>query len=672
MEGLPTLAHSLSVEQISYLLQGMNVDAASCIVIHPTEATVMSFDMLSGTKRFMFSDGRSYFTDVLKSLSLNRVIENTIVRAFFDSYTAKEALSDWNRMDKDTRSLFQKQIAIYSLFISDIKRMLKRTLEETMYSLHHTCNIAQRTLMEALHFHAVLNMVPCKPVTRPPMGKRKRPIVCPLTTNTYLYEHYISQACKETGREVSMTHSVPPQEDTVIIYNRASKKALAFLYEGGRLSPLEIVFFGALSHETFTRRESHHHVQTHSLCETVIPLERYLHWMESTHMKVLKDLAFRSTVIMQNLEDGDASLPKKSKHQKDDSGTESIVDSCIAQHMKEYKQGIADHWQPVQRVIKELASGSLLAEHVPLGGHHVSDADINSGTNVDAFGNVGPDASASVLRHVHELQSRRGPLGGRNVETSLAHIESDTSKLQKDFINQQKINISLHRAMSTYEQTHSVMFRRNEALMEQLVTSKNSHGMQTRALAKVQEDLVASQANLQHIRSAMAIPRDESNRGQNGSTISGLRTNLLVDVENQDDYSAELCGRKDTGSIRYVNVSESSNTKVRYLNANFVVPPVDPNIREVARKAWESEVRSRFFLRDHVHPSTGALIERQPSYDTTAVFIGGFCRQFMDFRMLGRVVFDWNFMSQTDTVEHIFTCESEGSAIHLLNIADGI
>ena len=667
---MPTLAHSLSVEQILHLLQNRKVDAANCIIIHPTDDTVMSFDMLSGTKRFMFSDGRSYFTDVLKSLSLNRVIESTIVRSFFDSYTAKQVLSDWNRMDNDTRSLFQKQIAMSRLFIGDIKRMLKSALEDTMYSLHQTCNIAQRTLIEAMHFHAVLNMVPCKPVTHQHLEKGKKQIAPPLPITTYSYEHHIAHACMETERGVCMTHSVPPQEDTVIVYNRASKKASAFLYEEGELSPLEVIFFGALSHETFTRRGSQRHVQTHSLCENVLPLERYLHGIESTHMKVLKDLAFRSTIIMQNLDDVDAPLPKKSKHHKDDSGVASMADSCIAQHMKEYRQGLTDNWQPVQRVIKEIASGSRLAENVPLSGHNVTVEDLNRGTNTDAFGNVGPEASSNVLRLVHGLQRKRGPLGGREVESSLAHIESDTSKLQKDFIKQQETTISLQRALSTYERTHAVVCGRNEALMEELLISKSSHGIQTRAMTKTQEDLAAAQAQLQHIRSTLVIPQTEPNNRQDDSTGTGLRANVLVDVENQDDYNAELSGRKDSSSIRYVNVSDCGDTRVRYLNANFAVPPVDPNIREAARKAWGIEVRSRFFLRDYVHPSTGTLIERQPSYDTTAVYLGGFCRQFMNFRMLGRVVFDWNFMSQKDTVEHMFTCESEGAAIHLLNMVD--
>lgn len=630
----------------------------------------MSFDMLRGTKRFMFSDGRSYLTDVLKSLSLNRVIEGTIVRSFFDSYTAKQALSDWHMMDNEIRSLFQKKISLYRVFISDIKRMLKRALEETMYSLHQTCNIAQRTLIEALHFHAVLNMVPCKPVPQEQLVERKTQYVPPVTINTYSYEHSIAQACMETVRGVHMTHSVPPQEDTVIVYNRTSKKILAFFYEEATLCPLEVVFFGPVSHETFTRRERNHHVQTHSLCEAVLPLERYLHGMESTHMKVQKDLAFRSTVIIQNLEDGDAPVTKKCKQHKEEGGTGSKVDSFIAQQLKEYKQGMAQHWQPVDMAIKEIASGSRLAEHVPLGGHTVTEADLNSGTTVDAFGNVEHGASSQVLRRVNQLQSRRGPLGGRDVETSLAHIESDTSKLQKDFFKQQKINISLHRALATYEQTRGVLCGRNEALMEQLLTSKNSHDMQTRALTKVQDDLLAAEANLHHIRGTMSVTQTQNNKEQTDSTTTGLHANVLVDVENQDDYNAEISGRKDPSSIRYVNVSNAANTKLRFLNANFAVPPLDPNIREAARKAWESEVRSRFFLRDYVHPSTGSPIERQPSYDTTAVYIGGFCRQFMGFRMLGRVVFDWNFMSQADTVEHIFLCESEGTAIHLLGMMD--
>jgi hypothetical protein len=374
-------AHSLSVRQISDLLENAKVDTTNCILMHPTEDTVLSFDMVNGNKRFMFSDGRSYFADVLKRLSLNRVIESTIVRSFFDSYTAKEALSDWNKMNSDTRSLFQKDSSpddkesgrtdIYRFFTSDIKRMMKRAVEQTMYSIDATCNIAQRTLIKALHFHAVLNMVPCKPVVQWQAAKLKTRLqpVSSMPFTGYVYEHRIAQACMETERGVHMTHSVLSQEDTVIVFDSATKRVMAFLFDGGKLSPLEVIFFGGASHDTFTRRGGHPLVQTHSLCETVLPLEKYLHEMETAHMKVLKELAFRSTVIIQNAQDSEGPVAKNSKTDTEDTNRNTSTDPYVVRAVKEYKKEIDDYWRTVSTTIKEVAAGSTSAAHVPLGGY---------------------------------------------------------------------------------------------------------------------------------------------------------------------------------------------------------------------------------------------------------------------------------------------------------------
>lgn len=671
MEKLPTFAHELSVDQISELLTSAKLDATKCILMHPTKDTVLSFDMLSGNKRFMFSDGHSYFTEVLKSLSLNRVIESTMVRSFFDCYTAKEALSDWKKMDNETRSLFQKDsspIGLYRLFISDIKRMMKGAVEKTMCSVQAMCDLAQRTLIQALHFQAVLNMIPSKPVIQQQGGSIDNQS-CPLSsppTSGYAYEHRIAQSCIETGSNVRMTRFVPAQEDTIVIFNTVTKEALGFLYEEGKLSQLEVVFLGAVSHETLTRRQDQPLVRTHSLCETVIHLERYLHEMESTHMKVMKDLAFRSTVIIQDAEDCDEHLAKKRKADKYDSTGDGSLDPYVVQSLKEYNKGMNEHLLAAHRATKEITNGSRFADQVPLTGRNVSDAELRTNTSVDVLGNIVTEEGTNVMGLVRDLQSQQAPLGGRSLESSLAYIESGTNKLNKEFIRQQQNLLSLKRALTFAEKTHSVLLQRNTELFQNLVKSRKSCDDEKNRLLEVQADLDSAQSSLRHIRSTMHVP-EENTSSTGDHCTTGLRQNVLVDEANQDDYNTDFTPPNGTGSIRYVNLSDSTDKKLRYLNANFSIPPLDRNLRDTARKVWESEVKSRFFLRDHVFSSTGNPIERQPSYDTTAVYLGGFCKQFMNFYMKGRVVFDSIFMSKTDTVEHIFACESEGTAIDMMN-----
>ena len=661
-----TCVHDLTLSQISDFLTAAKIDVTNCTLLHPTEDTVLSFDMLSGNKRFMFSDGRSYFTDVLKSLSLRRVIESTIVRSFFDAYTAKDALSDWKKLVKDTQSLFQKDSCpadLYNLFTSDTRRMLKAGVEQTMYSIDTTCNKAQRTLIQALHFHAVLNMVPCMEVVQQ-QDKKLKMSQAGITkvSNRYSYEHHIAQACMKTEHGVHLTHSVPPQEDTVVVFDFAAKKPLAFVYEGGKISQLEVMFFGGASGETFTRR-GRNLVQTHSLCETVIQLEKYLHEMETMHMKVLKDVAFRSTVIAQNADDCEGHTTKKIKLDEETSNRQT--DPYVANIIEEYKKEIGDTWQTVTKTIKEIAEGSTSAAQVPLNGRNVTEQDLKSGMNVNVVGNIITEDGINVLSLVQELKNKQGPLGGRALDTSLAHIESGTTKLQKEFVKQHQNNIALRRAMTVWQKTHSLVCKRNGELLTDLVTSKRCHTMQTRTMTKLQSELDATKADLHRIASTMAVPRDSPDSDQNNRLR--LQVNGTIDVKNQDHYNADTSQQNDTHCIRYVNVSDFSDKRLRYLNANFCVPPVDESIREATRKAWESEVKSRYFLRDHVYSSTGNHMERQPSYDTTSVYIGEFCKKFMDFRVMGRVVFDSNFNSKTDIIDYMFACEFEGSAIDVVN-----
>lgn len=664
-------AHELSVNKISELLTYAKVDTTKCILMHPTDDTILSFDMLSGNKRFMFSDGRSYFTDILQILSLNRIIECAIIRCFFDSYTGKDALSDRKKMDNETRFLFKTDkthLDLHRLFISDIKRMMRRGMEKTMYSIQDTCNVAQRTLIQALHFNAVLNMVPCKSVI-PKEGEqsKKRPQnVTAISTTGYAYEHYIAQACMTMGQDVHMTHSMPPQEDTIVIFDTTTKKASAFLYEQGKLHPLKVFFFGAVSHETFTRRQHMPFVQTHSLCENVIPLERYLHEMESMHMKVVKELAFRSTVIVQNAEDCEGHIAKKSRIDNNDNSADGDAKAYIANATNTFKKDIDSCLQPLQGAIQTIANGSKMAEHVPLSGRNVTEAEIKNSTTVDAFGNNVSADSASVLKLVHDLQSKHGPIGGRDVDKSLAYIESGTSNLQRTLTKQQEHNLSLNRALAVSQRTHSTMCYRNKELVKELLTEQNSNRVQTRQMSRMQMELDAAQANIEHMRRKMPLEEEETCKRGGSSDIS-LRVNCPVDAENNNDYNVDLSQANNMRSIRYVNVSDSTENRMRYLNANFSVPPVDKDIREAARKAWENEVKSRFFLRDHVYTSTGNQIERQPSPDTTSVYIGEFCTQFMGFRMMGRIALDSSFWSKVDTVEHMFACESDGTAIDLVN-----
>lgn len=671
MEKQATFAHELSVNEISTLLTSAGLDATKCILMHPTKDTLLSFDMLSGNKRFMFSGGQSYFTEILKSLSLSRVIESTMVRSFFDCYTAKEALSDWKKMDNDTRSLFQKDsspIGLHRLFIGDIKRMMKGAVEETMYSIQAMCDVAQQTLIQALHFQAVLNMIPCKGVIQQQSATiDNHSLSLPSKpTSGYAYERCIAQACIETGRNVHMTHSVPPQEDTIIIFDTVTKIARGFLYEEGKLSPLEVVFLGPVSHETLTRRQDQPLVRTHSLCETLIHLERYLHGMESTHMKVMKDLAFRSTVIIQDAEDCEGHIAKKRKNDNDDKPGERSIDPYVVRSLEEYSKELNDQWQPVHKAIKEIGNGSMLAEHVPLTGRAVSDAEIGTGTSVDVFGNLVTEDGTNVLRLVQDLQSRQAPLGGSDVEKKLAYIESSSAKLQKEFYKQQERLLCLRRALTCSEKTHSILIKRNQTLLNDLLIEKRCHTDEKNRTCKVQADLDAAQASLRHLRSTMHVQQEKID-GTGDNSTAGISVNVLVDEENHDNYNADFTPPNGTGSIRYVNLSDSTDKRLRYLNANFSIPPLDRDLRDTARKAWESEVKARFFLRDHVFSSTGNPLERQPSYDTTGVYLGGFCKQFMNFQIKGRVVFDSVFMSKTDTVEHMFGCESEGTAIDMVN-----
>lgn len=670
-----TCVHGLSVKQIMDLLTEAKVETASCILMHPTEDSVLSFDMVNGNKRFMFSEGRTYFAEVLKSLSLNRVIESTIIRSFFDSYTAKEALSDWNKMVRDTQTLFGKDsrtdatsasLDLYRFFTSDIKRMMKRAVEQTMYSLSTICNTAQQTLIKALHFHAVLNMVPRKPLIQEEGVKCKKQPVPIISSSSYIYEHHIAQACMEMEHCLKMTHSVQSQEDTIIVFNSATKRALAFLYQDGKLCPLELVFFGDASQEMFTRRASQPFVQTHSLCETVLPLERYLHGMETAHMKVLKELSFRSTVVIQNAEGSEGPTAKKSKMDNEERQGTLSTDPYVVQSVKEYKNEIDAYWQMVSKTLKEVAGGSTTTAHVPLWGRDVTEEEMKNAMDIDGVGNIITEDGTNIMRLVQDLQSRQGPLSGRAVDTSLAYIESGTSKLQKELVKQQRNNAALRHALTAWQKTHSVLCGRNEALMTELLTSKRSHTMQTRTLSKLQAELDAAKQDLRHVRSTMVVPEEETDSDQ-GKSKHDMIVNVVVDNENQNDYNADQSQQNGTRTIRYVNLSDSSDNKLRYLNANFSVPPVDQSIRESARKAWESEVRTRFFLRDYVFSPTGNHMERQPSYDTTSVYIGGFCKQFMNFRVMGRVVFDSSFTSQTDTLEHMFACESEGTAVDLVN-----
>lgn len=655
--------HDLTVNEISHLLSA-KVNVTNCTLMHPTEDTVLSFDMLSGNKRYMFSDGRSYFTDVLKSLSLKRVIEGTMIRSFFDSYTAEQALSDWNKMDQETRSLFQKDNSpseLYRLFTSDIKRMLKRAVEQTMYSIDTTCNHAQRTFIQSLYYYAVLNMVPRMPVVKPKENLKNAQ--SDHSTTGYIYEEHIAHACLNTKSGVHLTHLVPPQEDSVIVFDFVAKRPFAFLYENGNMSPLDIVFFGGTSYETFTRRGSRL-VQTHSLCETVIHLEKYLHGMESTHMKVLKELAFRSTVILQNAEDCEGHVPKKSKVDRVASDENNSVDPYVVQSIKDYKREIGDYWQMVSKTIKEITDGSIVAAEIPLQANNASETQQKSDMSITAMGNIVTGDGTNVMKLVQDLQSKQGPLGGPNLAESLAYIESGTSKLQRDFLKQQQKNLALRRGMVAWQKSHTVVCKRNEALMTQLLDSKGSHSMQTRAMTKLQLELDSAKSDLQRIRGTMTLPEKENN--QKASDNSILSVNAMMHARKNDDYDNDT-QQNSTHSIRYVNVSDSDDKKLRYLNANFTVPPVDESIRETAKNAWESEVRSIFFLRDHVYSLTGNHMQRQPSFDTTSVYLGGFCRQFMDFQMTGRVVFDSDFTSKTDTLEYMFACELEGSAIDLVN-----
>jgi hypothetical protein len=669
-----TCVEDLTLGQLSDLLVSAKIDVNSCILIHPIEETVLSFDMLNGNKQFMFSEGRSYFTDVLKCLSLRRVIENTIVRSFFDSYTGKEALSDWNKMDKDTRSLFRKNSSptnFYQLFIRDIKRIMKGAVEQTMYSIDTICNTAQQTLTQALHFHAVLNMVPCMPVTEQREGKREqsRPVSTKSST-AYFYERHISQACAETESAVHMTHLVPPHEDTVIVFDRVTKKVLAFLCEGRKLSPLDVVFFGGVSHETFTR--GRHTLQTHSLCETIIPLEKYLHEMESTRMKVLKEVGFRTTVIIQNADDYEGPIAKKKKvDQTERTGYESI-DPHVAQSIKEYKKEIRDHWGAVSKCIEEIADGSVLAAPLPLNGRDVTEGEEGPNINVPAFGNAIAEDSTNVLKRVQDLQRRQGPLGGPSVDVSLAYIENGTARLQKAALKQQHNNFALRRAMTAWQKSYSNVCEKNQELAAKLASTQHAYTMQTRTMSTVLTELDATKAGLRHLKNMVVIPEDRPDLDGNYKLNTGLRVNAVgVNGGGHGDYNVEISEQNNINSVRYVNVSDFGEKSSRYLNANFAIPPVDESIKGAARNAWENEVKSRFFLRDHLYSVTGNHIERQPSFDTTSVYLGGFCKQFMNFRIMGRVVFDSDFISKTDALDYMFTRESEGSAIDLVNGMQG-
>lgn len=658
MEKSITCVHSLTTSQIKQLLQDANVRTGNCVLLHPTADTLVSFDMIKGNKKYMFSDGQSYFEDVLKSLSLKKVIEKTIIRSFLDTYTPKEAVSDWKKMEKDMSSLLsQEKDTLYKFFLCDINRFMRRAVQETMHSIDKICKIAQRTLKDALFYHAVLNLVPCKAVEeRKKVGKGRHLIVA----RSYAYEKHIAEVCKKTEDRICMTQTVPPQEDCVIIYDYEVKGVKAFLYDKEKLVPLNVVFFCGVSHESFTRRATHPYIQTHSLCETVLPLEMYLHSMISTRMKVLKDLGFRNTVIIQNLDDSgnsyDDSLTKNSKGDK--SGNQyNFSEKSIEDAVKAYRREINETWSSMVKAMKDANKAPYMDGEIDISSeHNTMSGDIVNNTLSLEGNDIG------VL--VRKMMKANVPLHGNDRDRNLAYIQSAADKSRQDYLRLLHNNHSMRNALAASEQAIRIWRSRNVELYEKLTTLGNSHSMQTRAMSKLQQKLEETSNDLKHMRSLQSVPNEESSDA--GQSVC-MQENIIVDINNNDDYNAHVPHANDKRCVRYVNISDSSEKKLRYLNANFSVPPMDGDIVSTARQAWERLVRCMFFLRDDVYTSTGNKMERQLSYETTCVYVEGFCREFMNFKAVGRVVFDHELMSKTDTVDYMFKSEVEGTAIEFVN-----
>lgn len=631
---MSTCVSDLGEEQLDVLLSKY-VDKKNCFMLHPTTDSLLSFDLISGNTSHMFSGGQAYFAEVLRSLSIRRVIEQTIIRRFIDNYTLKEAQQDLTSWCSDIKPhsncrLEDNESNLQECFKADVKRLVVRSVEETMHDINTECDFAQRVFTNALHFHAMMNLVPYKR-TRcvPPKHKRTRCVPPKHTTwdKRLRYEDHMIRICQELKNTIHMTKSIPSHEDTIIVYDKATRTVKAFEYERGQLNQIDIVFFAGVTHETFSISQSTSQlIQTHSLCETVLPIEKYLNDLNVARMRVIRQIGFRSTVIVQDVDEGP--LPENTQNSPS-------FDNFIQRSLAEYKKGVQNSLKEVDNILKDISRGSNIAWPGDIDSRSLPP---NQKTDIENLSRL-----ADSLSRGHSITTVKPP------KAIAKQIQAHAQSIGRVLADQAKLLSAARHKLITQEHVQQATTDRNAELVKECYESRQKITSMEHLIDRLKGQLDSKEKDL----NAAFLAQSERS--------PPMQPNMVRDIYNQNEASdGDSC-------VRFINVSKCSNKKSRYLNANFSIPPIDQDLVQHAKQTWQKEVKSMFRLNDHMYTSTGNRVTMQPSYETTSVYLEMFCTEFMGFRVTGRVVFDYEFTSNPDTLGYTFDKESKWTPVQFLN-----
>lgn len=641
---------TLTEDELHGLLRSVNC-AKHCVLLHPTRESEMYFNLIANNSKWMFSGGNSFFADVVKSFSISVMLEKTIVRDFFDRYTSTDRSKDWTRFYNHSKEIAPSYTddQHYDLYITDVKGIIREACRCILSDVvvENSISLAQRTLTNALHWHATFNVVPCIKNTN---HTRNRFQVWKPEVNNYQYEKVITDVCKKIGEGSTLKMTVPTREDTVFVYNHTTKQVQAFLYcTSGkeRLLPIDVFFFDDIDHSSFVRLPRRPFIQTQSLCETMIPIEMYIHNVEGKFRQHQQSLGSKMTVVVQNEKSVDDDLSSHGQKRKLVSLDNKDLDARAKKIAESYKEEMTSIWSQLDKNIHQVKKTGMLPNMTGRLAHGCVEDEMSTAQSHRYWTRSQKDPAIDITEAVRALQTQDPiSLGGEGARRTFQHIETANAKQKRELLQQQETVSHLNHALLLSAAEKTKLKECNKQLYAE-VSEKTllNNNLQMRC-DTLKRELYCNEQELYALRDKLHVTsseRDSLKEKDIQTTLGGSEILLPTDQE----------------SVNFVNVSDNYTKPVRFMNAYFSSKRADEHIREEAKQMWNHNLQRRLYLKEG-HTHTGHILPRRNTILTARNFPERFCKHFTGWEIKGTVVLD-KVLESTDSVNMFFDEEMKST-----------